>query len=98
MPVQRALLDPRTALGLEIGGPSDIFCADNLLPLYARAACIDNCTFAGDTQWAQGHVEGPTFVFDQAKKPGHQYIREATDLCGVMDESYDFVCSAHTLE
>jgi rhamnosyl/mannosyltransferase len=37
-------------------------------------------------------------VFDEGKRPGRQYIREATALAGIEDGQYEFVLSSHTLE
>src|ERR1022692_2414923 len=95
---QRVKLQLKNTIGLELGGPSDIFSAGNLFPIYPLAQRIDNCNFASKTEWAENHIAGPTFVFDENKQPGHQYIREARDLSDFASVSYDFVCSSHTLE
>ena len=55
-------------VGLEIGGTSQIFTAEGLLPLYPLAQRIDNCNYSASTTW-EDHEEGDTFVFDQAKLP-----------------------------
>jgi len=85
-------------IGLEIGGPSTLFSPEGQLAVYPCAARIDNVNFAADTAWASALHEGDTFRFDPSKPPGHQYLREATSLAGIADNTYDFVLSAHCLE
>lgn len=87
-----------SGIGLEIGGPSRIFAKDGCVPLYPIAERIDNCNFGHETVWRDTIVEGRTFVFDDAKAPGVQYIAEAADLEGIDDASYDFVLSSHCIE
>ena len=85
-------------VGLEIGGPSKIFGKGNILPVYSRAARIDNVNFANATAWESGLCEEGNFNFDHDKPPGRQYLREATHLDGISDSSYDFILSSHCLE
>lgn len=85
-------------IGLEVGGPSRVFFRGKLLPIYPRAARIDNVNFAGVTAWESDLRDGGEFRFDPASPPGRQYLREATDLHGVPDATYDFVLSSHCLE
>lgn len=83
--------------GLEIGGPSRIFVAGSLLPVYGLAESIDNCNFASDTIW--GPSKEGSFVFaESGAKLGRQFICEGTHLNKCEDQSYDFVLSCHTLE
>lgn len=84
--------------GLEVGGPSRVFSAGNILPLYPRVQRLDNVNFSSQTAWEDGLREGGDFCFDPAKPPGRQFLREATDLSGLADASYDFVLSSHCLE
>ena len=84
--------------GLEIGGPSRLFRLRGGLPVYAWAASIDNINFAAGTAWEAGLREGGDFIFNTAKPAGRQYLREATDLHGLADASYDFLLSSHCLE
>jgi len=83
--------------GLEIGGPSHIFSPYSILPIYGIAENIDNCDFSSEILWRGKIVEGLTYKFHR-DKVGHQLIREATDLKGIENESYDFVISSHVLE
>lgn len=85
-------------IGLEIGGPSSIFDSRGSIPVYPVAAHIDNCNFGGSTVWEGSIREGNTFVFDQQKSPGRQYVIEASHLYGINDASYDYVLSSHCIE
>ena len=85
-------------VGLEIGGPSAIFSRRGLLPAYRHAARVDNCNFAGQTVWEGEIRDGSPFRPDDRLPEGTQFIREATDLTGIADGAYDFLCSSHTLE
>lgn len=108
--IYRRLLHPRVTnfdaladgirgrVGLEIGGPSDIFRRSNLFPVYPIAARVDNCNFGKNTTWEEHILEGDTFVFDSSRAPGHQFIAEATGLGFLAEASYDFILSSHTLE
>jgi SAM-dependent methyltransferase len=86
------------ARGLEVGGPSRVFGPRGMLPVYPRAARIDNVNFATDTAWEQQLLDGGPFAFDPARAPGTQWLREATALTGLADGAYDFVLSSHCLE
>lgn len=84
--------------GLEIGGPSGIFSANGMFPVYPLIQALDNCNFGSKTVWEGKIDEGQTFRYDKHHEPGRQYIREATHLRDVGSEHYDFVLSSHTLE
>ena len=84
--------------GIEIGGPSYIFTANGLFPVYPLAGNIDNCNFGGKTVWEGDIKAGQTFQFDPNKPPGRQYIVEARAMENIPSASYDFVLSSHTLE
>ena len=84
--------------GLEIGGPSRIFSAKGVFPVYPLAGALDNVTFAAQTIW-EGEVSlGRTFVYDRNRPPGRQFILDSTFLGEIEDESYDFLLSSHVLE
>jgi SAM-dependent methyltransferase len=79
--------------GLEIGGPSPIFCRNKLIPVYDRCRQIDNCNFSSHTIWHRpGRSPEPAFSF------ARQYVAEASDLSQIRDGSYDFVLASHVLE
>jgi SAM-dependent methyltransferase len=42
--------------------------------------------------------EGSSYVYDPDRPPGTHFVREATDLAGVADGSYEVILSSHTLE
>src|SRR3990172_4163574 len=84
--------------GIEIGGPSQIFSANGLFPVYPIAGNLDNCNFGGVTVWEGEIKEGQTFRFDRNKPAGRQYVVEATAMECIPSSNYDFVLSSHVLE
>jgi SAM-dependent methyltransferase len=79
--------------GLEFGGPSSIFSANHLIPIYDIVYSIDVCNYAEQTIWSpqkDHHKFGSSL--------GKQLILEACDASGIADESYDFVAASHVLE
>jgi SAM-dependent methyltransferase len=68
------------------------------LPIYSAVGQLDNCNFSESTVWEGRLTDGAPFTFDQKKPPGRQFIREASDLHGIEENSYDFILSCHTLE
>ena len=49
-----ALAAVQDRVGLEIGGPSRVFFAGKVLPVYPHAQCIDNVNFSARTAWEEG--------------------------------------------
>ncbi len=84
--------------GFEVGGPSCIFSADGLMPLYPVVANVDNCNFSHATTWEGELCEGLNYHFSPRRPPGFQYIREAADLAGIPSQRYDFLLSSHNIE
>lgn len=83
--------------GLEIGGPSGFFRVDGQLPVYGRAASMDNCNFATATMW-EGTIATTEFAIE-GRTLGRQFIAEAT----LVDQSaprppYDFIVSSNCIE
>src|SRR5437868_14713894 len=71
--------------GVEVGGPSSIFCPNHLIPIYEIVRTIDNLNFAQETIWSskEGHLRfGPRF--------GRQFIADACVASWIADESYVF--------
>lgn len=96
---ERAIRDAvRDQIGLEIGGPSSVFRAKKLLPIYPIVTRLDNVNFASKTAWETGLADGSEFRFHPTKIAGRQFLREATLLHGISDSSYDFLLSSHCLE
>jgi SAM-dependent methyltransferase len=94
--VCRPLVERRR--GIEIGGPSAIFSREGALPLYPLFEQLDDCDYAGATLWHGEGAEGSPFRYDDERSPGRRFVREATSLDGIPDDSYDVVLSSHTLE
>jgi SAM-dependent methyltransferase len=88
----------RNKSGIEIGGPSNIFQRNSILPIYPYINSLDGCNFSNDTIWEGTIREGINYAYDQSKLKGYQYIRDAVDLGNISDNSYDFVLSSHNLE
>lgn len=99
-PAMRPAVAAATARGhgLEIGGPSRVFTARGVLPVYPHAARMDNVNFATQTAWEQGLQDGGPFRFDPSREPGTQWLREAVALTGLPDAGFDFIASSHCLE
>ncbi|MBN1664076.1 MAG: methyltransferase domain-containing protein [Deltaproteobacteria bacterium] len=88
----------QSGTGMEIGGPSSIFGRRGYIPVYSVAVRIDNCNFSNNTVWEGTVCEGDTFIFNQGKATGRQYIAEASNLQCMEDSSYDFILSSHCIE
>lgn len=84
--------------GIEFGGPSSIFAARGIFPVYPMAARIDNCIFDSRTLWEGQFRPQGRFHFHHRREPGQPLVAEATDLHFLPDGSYDFVLSSHMLE
>ena len=84
--------------GIEFGGPSSIFTARGIFPIYPLAARIDNCNFDSQTLWEDRIKPEGGFRFDPRREPGQQFVAEATDPHFLPDGGYDFVLSSHMLE
>jgi SAM-dependent methyltransferase len=85
-------------IGLEIGGPSNIFSTNNAMPVYDIATTIDGCNFSTNTVWEGILEEGQNYKYQQNKKNGNQFICEGNELTNVANEQYDFLLSSHSLE
>lgn len=79
--------------GLEIGGPSRIFPAGRLIPIYDRCRKIDTCNFARNTLW-----DGAARSNGLGSRVGWQLVAEASSLDDVPEGRYDFVAASHVLE
>ena len=62
--------------GLEVGGPSAVFRADGLFPVYESAQRVDNVTFANKTRWEGDVMDGQNFIFHSKKEAGTQFVLE----------------------
>lgn len=87
----------RGRVGLEIGGPSNIFRRFDALPVYTLARRIDGVNFSSTTMWEGRICEGMTYEYAQGKL-GRQFIGEASNLSEIQSGTYDFLISSHALE
>jgi SAM-dependent methyltransferase len=85
-------------IGLELGGPSDIYSPTGLYPVYAHADRIDCCNFRSGTVWDALDTIGAGTQSFGAYDRGRQFFSEATDLAFAREKSYGFVLSSHMLE
>lgn len=82
-------------IGIEIGGPSNIF--RSLIPVYFNAQRVDGVNFSNQTVW-EGHIQaGNTYQY-LPNKFGFQYISDGTDLSEIDAETYEFLLSSDCLE
>lgn len=84
--------------GIEIGGPSLVFSAGGIFPVYPIVSKLDNCNFSSTTVWEGSIEQGLTFQYSRNKAPGRQYVVEATAMAGITSAPYDFVLSSHVIE
>jgi len=82
-------------VGIEIGGPSNIF--RSLIPVYSKAKRVDGVNFSNKTVWEGEIQEGETYQY-LPEKFGHQYISDGTNLSEIEAEKYEFLLSADCLE
>lgn len=85
------------SVGLEIGGPSQIFTRNGALPVYPVLKQLDNCNFSEKTIWETVNQD-TSFGYDEKRSQGNQYIAEATDLQMISPETYDCVLASHVIE
>ena len=84
-------------VGIEIGGPSNIFKSGGLMPIYKLAYDVDGCNFSDNTAWEGEIKEGRTYQSDKGKY-GHQFICDGVDVPIIPKKAYDFVLSCNNLE
>lgn len=87
----------KDGVGLEVGGPSFLFSALGLIPLYPICKTIDGCNYSSSTVW-EGMIKDHIYRFKE-QRLGIQYIGEATEIPMVVGtKKYDFVISSNCLE
>jgi SAM-dependent methyltransferase len=85
-------------IGLELGGPSNVFSAAGRFPLYPIAARVDHCNFRHETLWERDLSRQEKLLKREAPVLGERIIAEAVHLPMIASETYDFVLSSHMLE
>lgn len=97
-PLPRAFLEPlEGARLLEIGGPSAVFRAGGLLPVYPTAAAVDGAQWAAETVW-HGEQRGPYAPDPEGAATGTLHIVDGSTLDGLPDDAYAGVVSSHVIE
>lgn len=82
-------------IGIEIGGPSNIF--RSLIPVYSKAQRVDGINFSTKTVWEGEIKAGNTYQY-LPNKFGYQYISDGTDLSEIQAQTYEFLLSSDCLE
>jgi SAM-dependent methyltransferase len=86
----------RGARALEIGGPSALFGADGLLPVYPVLAGVDGVQWTAKTMWHELDPEGG-YCPDGTRR-GELHVVEDVELTELSDGAYDVTMSSHVLE
>jgi SAM-dependent methyltransferase len=81
---------------LEIGGPSALFSASGLLPVYPVLADIDGVQWAADTMWHS--LDSELGYRPDGERRGELYLMEGVDLEPLAEGAYGAVLSSHVLE
>jgi SAM-dependent methyltransferase len=100
---QRPLGEPwiaplRDARALEIGGPSAVFRAGGLLPLYPELGELDGVQVPQAHALWHGELTATAYETGQPGLSGRLWLREGADLEPLLDDSYDAVLSSHVIE
>jgi SAM-dependent methyltransferase len=96
-PLPDAFIEPlRGADALEIGGPSAVFGADGLLPVYPALADVDGVQWAAETTW---HNLDPAGGYcPEGDRRGELRLVDDIDLSEIDDARYDVTMSSHVIE
>lgn len=81
--------------GLEIGGPSNIFLKNGVIPMYSHVRSLDNLDFSSQTIW---HDSSSSLFTIKDVVLGKNFILEASNLSVINDNTYDFILSSETLQ
>jgi SAM-dependent methyltransferase len=82
--------------GLEVGGPSALFGAQGVLPVYPKLESVDCVQWATTTFW---HELEPSAGFaPEGQRTGELYILDDVHLASLPAEHYDLVFSSHVIE
>lgn len=84
-------------IGLEIGGPTNLFKKHGALPIYSLVKRLDGCNFSNNTIWEGNIKPGKNYHYGNSQI-GYQYISEASDLSQIPSKKYDVVIASHVLE
>jgi SAM-dependent methyltransferase len=79
------------AKALELGGPSAVFGANGLMPVYSQLAELDMVDFAEHTLWSDTQSS-------ETLPSGKRIIGEAANLSTIASGGYDAVLASHVIE
>jgi SAM-dependent methyltransferase len=82
--------------GLEIGGPSAVFGADGLLPVYPVLESVDGVQWSPETVWHT--LDGAAGYQPDGTRRGELHLIDRPDLDELDDDAYDVVFSSHVIE
>jgi SAM-dependent methyltransferase len=96
-PLPAAFSEPlRGARALEIGGPSAVFGADGLLPVYPLLTSVDGVQWSAQTAW---HDLDPTRGYcPEGERRGELLVVDDLELSAIADCAYDVTLSSHVIE
>ena len=96
-PLPEAFIAPlRGERVLEIGGPSAVFGADGLLPLYQACAAVDCVQWSSETVWHGALDPGP--FAPEGTTIGTLHVVDDPVLASLPADAYGAVASSHVLE
>jgi SAM-dependent methyltransferase len=96
-PLPRAFREPlRGARGLEIGGPSAVFSASGLLPVYPVLDSLDGLQWATHTVWHE--LDSEHGYRPEGVQTGELHVLDGSDLTALADATYDAVICSHVFE
>ncbi|HEV3321811.1 MAG TPA: methyltransferase domain-containing protein [Solirubrobacteraceae bacterium] len=96
-PLPQAFREPlRGAHGLEIGGPSAVFGASGLLPVYPLLDRLDGVQWATHTVWHE--LDREQGYRPEGARTGELYVFDGANLAGLADSTYDAVICSHVFE
>lgn len=97
-PLPSAFGEPlRGGHALELGGPSTVFAAGGLLPVYPLLERVDGVQFSAETVW-HGTMDAGRYTLPDGSAKGSLWILDACDLHAIAAASYDAVLSSHVIE
>jgi len=85
----------KNKMGLEIGGPSNVFLNNGPIPIYSQVKSLDNLDFSNQTIWYDRNSN--LFTVNGAVL-GKNFILEASNLSSIKENTYDFILSSETLQ
>lgn len=96
-PLPQVFREPlRGARGLEIGGPSAVFGASGLLPVYPLLDSLDGVQWATHTVWHE--LDREQGYRPEGARAGELHVLDGADLTALADSTYDAVICSHVFE